>query len=371
MAESQPTQPAAALVERMPKREMIVVESKIPTLDTAMFEHMQRIATMMAQSSLVPAHLNSVKKVGGQEVEISAKEAIANCFLVVNQAIRWNMDPFAAAQSAYTTKGKLGWEGKMIAAVINSHPLIAERLSYTYSGSGDQRKVVVAAKLKGENAPRTVEGTVASWRTTGSGSPWDKQSQWDQQLSYRGAREWGRRHLPEAMLGVYGDDEIVQFEATERTLAGEQHQPQAPQQRGGAAALKQHLAAGASAATDAVVVDETKKGEKDQKPAEPAGADAAAQAPGEAGAAPGPSTAETPAAAASEKKGKPAATLANLEHYLGWFKRAKDADDLALARDDARQFDWADGDRDSLDAEYSKRQDELSKPQQPQAKAKK
>lgn len=269
-------QTSAGQLERLPRtRDTIVVQSNIPTLDTAMFEHMQRIATMMAQSSLVPAHLNVERKEGNQVVQLSSKEAIANCFLVVNQAIRWNMDPFAVAQHAYTTKGRLGWEGKMIAAVINTHQMIEERLSYAYSGTGDQRKVVVTAKIRGDKEPRSVEGTVASWRTTGTNSPWDKQSQWDQQLSYRGAREWARRHLPEAILGVWGDDEIQQFEATERTLAGEQHHDRPTRGPDGLRA-----AMGSTDTTDATVVSETKKGEPTRAGTPPAAGATNAARPG-------------------------------------------------------------------------------------------
>lgn len=341
---------AGGEVVRMPRqRETIVVQSMIPTLDTAMFEHMQRIATMMAQSSLVPAHLNMVKKVDGKEVEISAKEAIANCFLVVNQAIRWGMDPFAAAQSAYTTKGKLGWEGKMIAAVINSHPLIEERLSYTYSGTGEQRKVIVSAKLKGEKEPRTVEGTVAAWRTNGTGSPWDKQSQWDQQLSYRGAREWGRRHLPEAMLGVYGDDEIAHFEATERTLAHEQPQLGAPTR--GPAGLKAALN-GKGEVADAELV--------------PAGADKTAEPPkppAQAEAAPAtPPAAKTPQPAADEQstlRTKAEGTPEKRDDFVRRFREAKNMEKLDLDRDQANAYSWTKPDMEVLTGAYTKRKEEL------------
>ena len=242
---------------RLPKVERLVVESDILVLDTGMFDHMTRIAKLMASSSLVPAHLNSVRMVASEEVAIEPNEAVANCFLVVNQALRWKMDPFAVAQLVFVTKGRLGYEGKLLAAVINSHPAIEKRLSYVYDGAGQKRRVVVSAKLKGEAEARTIEGTVEAWKTTGSGSPWGKESQWDQQLSYRGAREWARRHMPEAILGVLGDDELEQFSTTGVRM----DEPSAD--RSGAAKLKSALSAGAAGAEkpeDAVVISETAKG---------------------------------------------------------------------------------------------------------------
>lgn len=197
-----------ALVQPRAQRQMIVVENAIPVLDTAMFEHMQRIATIMAKSALVPAHLNRGFKSGGQWVNVSPEEAVANCFLVVNQAVKWRMDPFAVAQGVFVTSGKVGYEGKLVAAVINTHPQLERRLSYTYDGTGPKRRVVVSGKIRGDDEIKMVDGTVEQWRT--DNGAWQKQP--DQMLSYRGAREWARRHMPEAIMGVYSDDEIEQLE---------------------------------------------------------------------------------------------------------------------------------------------------------------
>lgn len=356
------TAPAAqpiAAIERMPRqRETIVVESAIPVLDTAMFEHMQRIATMMASSSLVPVHLNSVRKVAGQDVAIEAKEAVANCFLVTNQAVRWRMDPFAVAQHTYVTKGRIGYEGKLVAAVINSRPEIERRLTYTYSGQerSKDRKVTVTAKLRSVAELLSIQGTVKQWETTGSGSPWGDPDDYDQMLSYRGAREWARRWFPEAILGVWGDDEIAQFDATARTLAGAEHPP--AQQQRGAAGLKQALNVGA---TDAVVVGETTKGE--DKQAEPAASNTAPK-DGELSQ-PGPDATaarqDGPVATTTEKKAKVKGTLALLEKYTGQFQRCTDAETLAIARDEARMYEWAEADQEALDVAYSQRQDEILK----------
>jgi len=233
---------APALVERIQRPERIVVESKIPVLDTAMFDHMTRIAKLMASSSLVPQHLNTNMPEG---------EAIANCFLVTNQAVRWNMDPFAVAQHTYVYKGKLGYEGKLIAAVINTHPSIIKRLNYKYEGAVGtaNRKVTVTARLSSDDEDRSISGTVAEWKT--GNDQWTGDA--DQILSYRGAREWARRHLPEAILGVYGDDELERFTTSGARLPGEQ----AAQPQRGASGLKAALGAGAEAATDAAVIDDT------------------------------------------------------------------------------------------------------------------
>ena len=157
--------------------------------DPAKFEHGQRVAKMLSTLPSIPNHL---------------KNSLADCFVVYAQAVRWKMDPAAVMQHCYVLQGKLGYEGKLVAAVVNASPNLKTKLNYEYSGSGQQRQVRVFGTLKGEEKPREVIGTVAAWKT--NNGQWNTQT--DQMLSYRGAREWARRHMPETLLGVYADDEL-------------------------------------------------------------------------------------------------------------------------------------------------------------------
>lgn len=257
-------------------RPILVVQSQIAVFDTAMFEHMQRLAVMIATSNLVPEHLNYRVKIAGtrdEYRELTPKEAISNCFLVVNQAHKWGMDPFSLAQGVFVTKGKVGYEGKVIATVVNSHPQMADRLKYRFEGvfANGQRKVIVTGRLKGENEDRTVEGTVKDWATDNGG--WKQATSADQMLTYRGAREWGRRHLPEALMGVYADEEIEAIDselggrqpARPATHAGEA-EPAAPASRTAGLAADLAKRAGTAAAEDVTIVDQPdpklKEGEK-------------------------------------------------------------------------------------------------------------
>ena len=161
-------------------------------LDSDIFGQLQRVAKLMSSASLAPAHLRGEGKLG-------------DCFLVAAQAFRWRMDPFAVAQHTYVLSGKLGYEGKLIAAVVNASGKLQGSLDYLYSGIGDQRQVTVLGKLIGDLAPRAVVGTVGGWKT--SNEQWKKNT--DQMLAYRGAREWARRYMPEAVLGIHADDDLA------------------------------------------------------------------------------------------------------------------------------------------------------------------
>lgn len=182
----------------------IPANTGLSIFDEGSFDSLYRIAEAMAQSSLVPKTLTEDKD-GPYPLE----KVAANCFLVVEQAQRWGLSPFACLGCASVVHGRLMWEGKLVSAVIEAK--LGVRLSYAYSGKGDARSVVVSGTLPDESEPRTVEGTVGNWKTTGAGSPWGSSANHDRQLAYRGAREWARRHAPAVLLGVYTDDEAAEI----------------------------------------------------------------------------------------------------------------------------------------------------------------
>jgi hypothetical protein len=177
----------------------------LSVFDSGQFEQMWVVADAIAQSSLVPASLQGKTK----------EETKANCLRVVEQSQRWGFSPFAVMDCASVVHGKLMWEGKLVAAAITA--LLGFRLTYAYSGSGQNLSVLVSGQFPDESEARTIQGSVADWKTTGKGSPWDKASQHEQMLSYRGAREWARRHSPGTILGVYSPDEFNEDELKEAT----------------------------------------------------------------------------------------------------------------------------------------------------------
>lgn len=154
-------------------------------------EQAMKLAEMMSGAKLVPAHLQGKP---------------SDCLLVIEQAARWKMSPFAVAQCTSVISGKLMYEGKLVAAVVNANGGLQERLSFDYEGNGESRKIVVSGKFKDEKDARTVEVMFKDVKT--ANSMWQKQP--DQQLMYSGTRAWARRHAPELMLGVYAPEEFDQ-----------------------------------------------------------------------------------------------------------------------------------------------------------------
>lgn len=156
----------------------------------ANMDQAMRLAEMMARGKMMPVHLQS---------------SPGDCLMVVEQAMRWNMSPFAVAQCTSSIKGKLMFEGKLVAAAVEASGAIVGMLDYAFDGEGMTRRVTVSGIRHGETSPRTVE-VVLKDAITENGI-WKKQP--DQQLCYHGARVWARRWTPGVMLGVYSPEEMT------------------------------------------------------------------------------------------------------------------------------------------------------------------
>lgn len=170
--------------------EITVPESRQSMLVPASLTEAMNLANMMSNAKLVPTHLQGKP---------------ADCLLVIEQAQRWNMSPFAVAQCTSVISGKLMYEGKLVAGVINASGALSGRLSYAYHGEGADRSIVVSGTFKNEQAPREIIITLAESKT--NNLMWTKQP--DQQLMYHGTRVWARRHAPELMLGIYSPEEML------------------------------------------------------------------------------------------------------------------------------------------------------------------
>ena len=172
---------------------------------------MQRIARLMAESPLLPQHLRGTKK-GGSFIEHPPSKVVANSFLVVNQAMRWQMDPFALAGESYEIGGKLAYQGKVIQALVNKRAGLVNRLSYKFTGEGPQRTVTVSGTFEGETEVRTVSLSVAQAKT--SNEMWVKDP--DQKLVYSATIKWARRFASDVVLGVLTDDDLERMAEKQR-----------------------------------------------------------------------------------------------------------------------------------------------------------
>lgn len=198
------TEVAAPPPQQRAERTRLIVhdDSEVSHLmDSARFDQAQRVASTLASANFTPKHLRGA----------TIQETVANCFRVVNQAFRWGMDPFAVADETYVVSGRLGYQGKLVAAVINTRSNIAARLRCEYSGEGDARTVTIKGRFANETEDRSIDLSVAQAKT-GNGM-WKTDP--DQKLYYSGVTKWARRHCPEVILGVLTEDDVEKIAAQE------------------------------------------------------------------------------------------------------------------------------------------------------------
>jgi hypothetical protein len=119
-------------------------------------------------------------------------------------------------QNSYVAKsdGIINYDNFVYAAIIMASGLLKGRPRYEYQSEGEERTCTVSATFIGETEPHTYETPpIKQCRPSKNeqgvvkGSPlWVKDP--DQQLGYFAIRNWGRRHMPEVLGGVYTRDEF-------------------------------------------------------------------------------------------------------------------------------------------------------------------
>lgn len=191
-------------------------------------------AQALASAAYLPLHLKGKVSKGGRIQpgdEYSPEVIIATCSALVSQAEAWDVDPMALANESYSVHGRLGYQGKVLAAIVQRHDKGLESgLSMIYHGSGDGL-VGVCYGVTGDLKPSDISDDLLNFLATGDVSAQNRltlagcktyrvtrkeaqsdnalwQSDPQQKLYYTCAVRWCRRYTPEILLGAITDDEV-------------------------------------------------------------------------------------------------------------------------------------------------------------------
>jgi hypothetical protein len=118
-----------------------------------------------------------------------------------------NLDFMMVVGECSVVQGRLFFSGKLTAALINTSGYLAERLNYIYERdeNGHVKAVTVIGRINNETATREVFVRLDDVKT--ANKVWTTQP--EQQLAYAGARIWGRRHMPEVLMGLLFEGEQI------------------------------------------------------------------------------------------------------------------------------------------------------------------
>src|SRR5215207_599692 len=200
-------------ISAFPERTRVATTERLTTLFDPLaneedFLKVQRYARMMAAVPVVPetlTHYYEGPPGNRKAIRYEENQVVATMAMIAEQALRWGLPPFAVVSSCSVIKGRLCYEGKLIAAVLAVK--LGVKLDFEFNNlMGDQFGIVVSGPPSASGKERKISGTVGKWKTTGNNSPWPKQP--DLQLVYRGTREWCRVYEPEIILGLWTPDEL-------------------------------------------------------------------------------------------------------------------------------------------------------------------
>lgn len=116
-------------------------------LDDKLFDRAKLMAKYMSEAAgFIPKHL------------IGRPEA---CFAVVNRSLVWNLDPYAVAACTYQTpNGSIGYEGKLVAAVLEASGRIAGGIEHEHFGDWSR----VTGRFRKNKSPKGFEYAVPDWK---------------------------------------------------------------------------------------------------------------------------------------------------------------------------------------------------------------
>lgn len=165
------------------------------------FENAQRIGKALASSALVPR-------------EYQGQQGLANTLVAMEIAQRMGLSPLQVMQNLHIIHGRPSWSSQFIIAMINGCGRFTP-LDYNVSGEGESlacfayaTEIATGKELRGPVVTMAMAKR-EGWATK-SGSKW--QTMPDLMIRYRAAAFWGRLYVPEFLVGMKTQEEVIDIE---------------------------------------------------------------------------------------------------------------------------------------------------------------
>lgn len=177
----------------------------------------QETGMVQSQGYQTPQHIGEM----WQEAKILAQAEMvpdayrkhpSDCFVAVQLSRELGINPFVFMQQSYPVHGKIGIQGKLVIALINTRGPYENGIQFDGpTGEGDAKKIRAWGVRKTTGAIEEMSLSVKEVKLAGW---WDKPQSWwpkltDQMLHYRVASLFCDRFCPEVRLGLATIDEIV------------------------------------------------------------------------------------------------------------------------------------------------------------------
>ena len=176
-----------------------------PKTDLQLFGDNWRIATQLAKSTLIPDNY---------------KNKPENVIIALGMSQKMGIEPFTVMQNLNIIKGKTSWSGSFCKTLIEKTKRFKDlELNYIGEKGKDSYGCYLSAtRISDGKLIKGPEVTMQMAKEEG----WTTNKKWltltDLMLAYRCQSFFARLYAPEAMNGIYTDDEIIEIQPTKRIV---------------------------------------------------------------------------------------------------------------------------------------------------------
>lgn len=185
--------------------QMVESQKQQPKTDLQLFGDNWRIATQLSKSTLIPDNY---------------KNKPENVIIALGMSQKMGIEPFTVMQNLNIIKGKTSWSGSFCKTLIEKTKRFKDlELNYIGEKGKDSYGCYLSAtRISDGKLIKGPEVTMQMAKEEG----WTTNKKWltltDLMLAYRCQSFFARLYCPEAMNGIYTDDEIVEIQPEKRIV---------------------------------------------------------------------------------------------------------------------------------------------------------
>ncbi len=202
---SQEEKTTELVIDNVNANKAIVEEKQKPKTDLQLFSDNWRIATQLSKSTLIPDNY---------------KNKPENVIIALGMSQKMGIEPFTVMQNLNIIKGKTSWNGSFCKILIEKTKRFKD-LELNYIGEKDKDSYGCYLSATRISDGKLIKGPAVTMQMAKE-EGWTTNKKWftltDLMLAYRCQSFFARLYAPEAMNGIYTDDEIIEIEPQKKVV---------------------------------------------------------------------------------------------------------------------------------------------------------
>lgn len=174
--------------------------SNVPTMwnDVKLMQNAWKMATVISKTSIVPQ---------------AYKENAGNCLIAIDIANRMGLSPIMVMQNSQVVQGNFTWKGSACKGLIDNCGRFT-KTKYVYVGERNTDDWGCYLEAEDKQTGEVIQGAMVTIKMAKDEGWYNKNgSKWktmpELMLQYRSATFFARAYCPQALMGFYTTDEMV------------------------------------------------------------------------------------------------------------------------------------------------------------------